>query len=103
METIKEGASGILTISFTDQNGTAITPASATFNIYDKFSGTSRRTGTISNLASSITFVTTATDNAILNQNNRYEVVAILIEFTYNGRYGKGEYYYKVENLAQVT
>jgi len=103
METIKEGSSGILTISFTDQDGNAITPDSATFNIYDEFSGTVRRSGTISSLASSITFVTTDSDNAIIDQNNRYEVVAILIEFTYNSRYGKDTYKYKIENLAKVT
>ena len=103
MESINEGSSAILTIAFTDQDGDAITPDSATFTIYDKFSGTERRSGTISSLASSITFVTTDEDNAILNQNNRYEVVAILIEFSYNSRYGKGEYFYKVNNLAQVT
>jgi len=103
MDTINEETTAIVTIGFQDENEEGVIPDSASFILYDKFSGTVRRSGSLGALDTSVDLELTPDDNVILNQGNRYEIAVLYVEFTYSGRQGSSEYYYKILNLAKVT
>lgn len=102
MEEINEETTCVITVDFFDEDGTAVVPDTADWILYDRFSGTNRRTGTIASPTSSYDLEFTPEDNQILNATNRYEVATLYVNFTYGGRTGKGEYSYKILNLAKV-
>jgi len=102
MDVINEGTTATLTMDFKDENGIAISPDTGTYLIYDKFSGTEIRSGSVYPLATSVAFSLLASDNALQNAKNRYEIRVVYIEFTYGARRGSGEYSYKIENLAKT-
>lgn len=102
MEEINEETTCIITIDFLDENDAAVIPDSANWILYDSFSGTNRRIGTIGAPTSSYDLELTPDDNQILSVNSRYEVATLYVNFIYGGRTGKGEYSYKIMNLAKV-
>ena len=103
MDEINEGTTAILTVAFTDENSAAVTPDTATYMLYDKFSGTVIIAETsIGSLDTSIDIEISAANNEIIDQSMRYELKTVYLEFTYDGRQGSAEYTYKVLNLAKI-
>lgn len=101
MQSVNEGTSATLTMAFTDEDGSSITPSSATYTLFDKFSGEIVRSGAISPLSESVDFQITPSDTAIMNSRNRYEIRTVEVTFLYDGKTGKGEYSFKAVNLAK--
>jgi hypothetical protein len=103
MTEVYEATTAIITIVFTDENEDAITPTSASFVLYDKFSGTVKRADDLTGLAESIDFALTEEDTAILDQTNKYEILRLEIEFHFDSKIGRGLYEIKVVNLSYFT
>ena len=104
MENINEGATAVITVDFKDEDGDGVTPSSASYILYDKFSGVERIADDIDSLAESVDVVISGDNNNILDENNKYEIAVLFVEFTYNGgsKVGNGEYSYKIINMAKV-
>jgi hypothetical protein len=103
MDTIKEQTTATLEFAFYDENAAAVIPDNGSFQLYDKFSGTAIRNGSISGLAATMDFDLTTTDNTLLDQTARYEIRVLEVEYTYTTKTGRGLYEYKVENLSYLT
>jgi len=100
MTEIYEATTATITISFTDENNDAIVPSAASFVLYDKFSGTVKREGTLDNLEASMDFELTEDDSSIIDQINKYEILRLEVEFNYNSKVGRGLYEVKIVNLS---
>lgn len=104
---ITERTTLVLTVSFFDEDGVAVTPDSATYRI-DSLQGTR---GTAVLAATAITPLSTTADieitsdqNQIIRQRNPYEIKVVTIEFEYgSGKRGTAEYRYRVLNLYGVV
>jgi len=103
MTTVNEKTTATLEFAFFDENSDAVTPDAATFKIYDKFSGTELRTGTVTGLDDTVDFDIIVGDNTLTDQTNRYELRILEVEFTYGTKTGRGEYEWQVENLSYLT
>ena len=100
MTEVYEATTATITVVFTDENGDSVIPTSASFVLYDKFSGTVKREGTLDNLEASMDFELTEGDTAILDQMNKYEILRLEVEFNYNSKVGRGLYEVKIVNLS---
>ncbi len=107
MDTFNEKTTGYITLAFTDEDGTAVTPDSATYTLYNEATGAiinSRDAVSISGLASSYDLELTPDDNVIVDVTKIREAHILMIEWTYNtDKKGKDEYRFKVENLTKVS
>jgi hypothetical protein len=103
METINENTTCTIQVNFWDEDGVAITPDSASYVLYDKFSGTSRGSGAIGSLATSVNLTLSTTENRILDQNNRYEIAVAQVSFAYGTKSNTQEYQYKISNLSYLA
>lgn len=102
MDTINEQTTATLELAFYDENSDSVAPDSASFQLYDKFSGTSIRSGSISGVTATYDFSLLTTDNALLDATNRYEIRVMEVEFIYGTKTGRGVYEYRVDNLAYL-
>jgi hypothetical protein len=100
MTEIYEATTATITVVFRDENGDAIIPTSGSFVLYDKFSGTVKRTGSLENLEASMDFELTEDDSSIIDQINKYEILRLEVEFNYNSKVGRGLYEVKIVNLS---
>lgn len=105
-DVFNEKETGYVTLVFTDEDGVAVVPDSATYTLYDEASGAiinSRNQTAISGLASSIELELESDDNVIVG-SDLYEPHILMIEWTYNtDKKGKDEYRFNVKNLTKVT
>jgi len=63
MDTINEKTTATLELAFFDINSVALLPDSGSFELYDKFSGTSIRSGSIPAITAEYDFTLTVADN----------------------------------------
>lgn len=104
---INERTTLVLTTSFFDEDGVAVTPDSATYRI-DSLQGT-RGTPVlpataISPLGTTADLEITPEQNQIIRQRNPYEIKVVTVEFVYDtDKRGTSEYRYKVLNLYGVV
>jgi len=104
METVNEGSTHLLRLSFTDESGAAIVPSAATWKIVDAASGTIIKAETaFTPTVATHELVISATENRILNAASAREQRRVTISVTYSGsREMTTEYLYEVNNLADI-
>jgi len=102
MDTINELTTATLELTFYDETGTAAPPDSGSFELYDKFSGTVIRSGSLPAITATYNFSLTTTDNTFLDQTNRYEIRVLEVAFIYGTKIGRGVYEYQINNLSYL-
>ena len=102
MDQINESTTCIITMSFFDESNVALTPDTIDYVLYDKFSGTQKRTGTLTP-ATSVALEITPAQNAILDQTNRYEIAVLQVTFTSGTKQCNDTYPYQINNLSSVV
>ena len=105
-DTFNEKETGYVTLVFTDEDGTAVTPDSATYTLYDEETAAiinSRNQTAIGSLASSVDLELESLDN-IVTTGKVKEAHILFVEWVYNtNKLGKEEYRFFVRNLTKVT
>lgn len=105
MDVINEKTTYTLTLTFTDESGSAVTPSAGTYRIDDVSSGAEIKGETaFTPSASTHDLIITASENAILNTANSSEKRRVTVTVTYGmARQMTEEYFYSVKNLGKVT
>ncbi len=104
MQTVNEKSTLIVTGTFTDENGSPVTPSSGTYRIDDLGSGSAIKASTpFSPTGSTYDFVVSSTENAMVSSTNAQELHALTVTFVYSGKTGTAEYRFIVQNLFGVT
>lgn len=104
-DTVNEKTTSIVTLSFTDEAGNAVTPTSGTYRIDDIASGTQIKGDTSFTPGSSRHELTISdTENAILDADNERELRCVTVSVTYGaGKKCTAEYRYYVLNLLKIS
>ena len=97
--TINEGSSAFLTVTFKDQTGAGVTPTSAAYRLDN--SGVQVRAWEAFTPASSSHIIEiTGAENAILNPELATETMAVTVRWTYGtGSTGSEAFEYVIKNL----
>ena len=106
LDSINEKTDYFVTISFKDEDGTAVTPTAAYYSLYCETTRYEILSETaLTGLSTSKEVVVTATQNAIRNVANDKEQRLMTVRFTYSsGVYqGTSEYRWNVLNLKRIT
>ena len=105
MQTVTEKSTAYLTVSFYDKAGALNVPNTITYRIDDVASGLQVRADTsIGTVASSVEITLTATDNAILNANNRSERRRVTVTASYGvADQVADEFYYEIVSLVKAS
>lgn len=105
MQTVTEKNTAYLTVNFYNKSGALDVPNTITYRIDDVASGSAVRADTaIGAVASSVEIRLTATDNTILNTNNRSERRRVTVTATYGvADQVTDEFYYEIVSLVKVT
>lgn len=100
-----ERSTVVLTATFTDDDGVAVTPDVATYRIDDEASRTNIQPATsIGPLSSSVALVITDEQNAIIRPRSKFEIRTVTVEWDYDtDKHGTAQYRYKVLNLYGVV
>jgi len=103
METVKEGTSSYLTVTFLDKEGLPAAPASATYQVHDVLTGdTIRDTTAITPPASQVEIILTPADNSLVSLTNPEELRRVTVAAVYGANDGvKDEYVYRLKNLVK--
>ena len=102
---INEKTTLLVTVSFFDDAGAAVTPSAATYRIHDKASGAIIvATTSLAGLSTTKEIEVTSAQNALLNQSDNTEEHILTLTFTYgSSRQGTSEYRWAVRGLAGVA
>lgn len=105
MDTVNESTTFVVTLTFTDEDGDAVTPTSGTYRIDDVDAGTEILDDTaFSPSASTHDITITAAQNAILDSTLKTEKHRMTVTWLYGGtKQGNEEYIFGVVNLAKIT
>jgi len=105
LSSVNEGSTAYVTVSFTDELGTAIVPSSISIKVNDVITSTELMSSTVTTPGtSSYTVTLTPTANRIINDNHEYEEHVLTIDATYEtGKHCTGEYRFNVYNLRFLT
>jgi hypothetical protein len=105
MDEVNERSTMILTVAFFDDDGVAVAPTTASYQIDNRNSGTSILVSTpITTPGTTEEIEITSAQNRILNAANKEEIRVVTVDFTYgSSRRGTVEYFYKVKNLFGIT
>lgn len=98
-----EGSDVLVTATFTDEDGNAVTPDTARYRVDDLKSGTSiAAAASITGLSTSNVLTIPASQNAILDDGNMFETRIVTVDFVYGlpAKHGTGEYRYQLRNLG---
>ena len=104
MEDVNEKSTYVVTLSFKDENGVAVTPDSSTYRLDDEASGEEIIEDTVV-IPTGTTYnaVISSTSNTILNDDKKYEVKVLSASFTYQTtKVGTAEHRYKLLNLKYL-
>lgn len=106
---INEKTSSTFTLEFYDENGTAISPETASYSLHDVQSGTEIIAETqISNPTSSVEIEVSREENKIINDANIKETRNLTVEYNYRNSQGElksggsAEFFYEILNLKFV-
>lgn len=104
MDTIIEGSSFTLTVSFYDKNGALAVPTSATWTVIDLETGSVIQVETpISPIASSVDIEITPTINSMHEEDKIYETRRVLIKASYGIADKINAYFdYLLKNLEEA-
>jgi hypothetical protein len=105
LDEFNERATTFITVTFSDEDGTLVTPDAATYRIDDEASRTNIQAATsIGSLSTSVDLEITSEQNAILRPRKPFEIRTVTVEFDYGaGKHGTGQYRYKLLNLYGVV
>lgn len=106
MDTIYEKSTCVITVSFKDETGAAVTPTQAWYSLYCETNASEILAETeLTGLGTTKDIEVTPTRNAIISDSNLNEVKLLTVRFTYNAgaRQGTGKYRYQVENLKKIS
>ncbi len=105
MERVNEGSYHTITVSFTDEDGSAVTPASGIYRVDDLSSGTEIVEDTpFVPESSSYDIAIPGSSNLILNAVHDVETRTLTVNFVYGGgKAGTAEYRYWVQKLDYLT
>jgi hypothetical protein len=105
LDEYNERATTFVTVAFTDEDGTPVTPDTATYRIDDEASRTNIQPSTaIGSLSASVDLEITSEQNAIIRSRKPFEIRTVTIEFDYDsGKHGTAQYKYKLINLYGVV
>lgn len=106
---INEKTSSTFIIEFYDENGTAISPETASYSLHDVQIGTEIIAETqILNISSSVEIEISREENRIINDANVKETRSLTIEYNYRNSKGElknggsVEFFYEILNLKFV-
>jgi len=100
MSTVNEGSTSFITISFTDQNGAAVTPSAARYRL-DKAGAAVKAWTAFTPSSPTHTLTVTAVENAIVSGAHT-EVMRITVEWTYDtDKKGTMDTTYTLANLEK--
>lgn len=100
LDSVNEGQTAYIVLTFKDELGVAITPNSFLYNVNDLLSGTSLASGTISSPGSTYTFTLTPAMNDIVNSKTDFEEHVLTIDATYEStKHVTGDHHWNVANL----
>ncbi len=104
-DAVNEKTTSIVTLSFTDESGSPVTPTSGTIRIDDLASGTEiREAETFIPSSSTYSVTITSDENRILDQDNSRELRCVTVIINYGvGKKATAEYKYYVTNLSKIT
>lgn len=102
---VNEGSVAYLTVSFYDKNNVLAAPASATWEVHDKESGTVLLAATsIAPIASQVELTLTPTINTFVDRNNDEETRRVTIKATWGvGNTTNAEVDYNIIDLEWVS
>jgi len=108
MDVVNEKTTAVVTCTFTDEDGSAVTPSTTTYRIDDVDTDTQILDDTVIVPSSSAEdYVITAAQNAMVTATKPREVHRLTITFTYTGagagQTGRGEYEFVVKNMTKIT
>lgn len=100
MEFVNEGSTSVLSISFYDENGSAIIPYSVDYRIDDE-SGEEIKKNTSVTPGETVEITISSTENRILNKSKPIEKRIVSVKYTWSGgsKVGYDHYEYIVRNL----
>lgn len=103
-DSVKENSTAFVTLTFTDKDGSPLTPDSVNIEIIDKLSGTSVRAQSAETpVTSSMVVELLPAHNAILDSNNPAEERRLIVQATYSGTRKLNESWdYTVINLSKT-
>jgi hypothetical protein len=101
VDEVYEGSTSVVKLTFTDENGDAVIPTSATYRIDDKVTRTSiHATAAFVPVASTYNVEITAAENRILKSTNVSEDRVLTVTFSYGvGKTGTSMKEYRIVNL----
>ncbi len=102
---INEKTTLLVTVSFFDDAGAAVTPSAATYRIHDKASGSIIVAITsLAGLSTTKEIEVTSAQNALISQTDSTEEHVLTLDFTYgSSRRGTSEYRWVVRGLEGVS
>lgn len=105
MEEVNEKSTYVVTLSFKDEDGVAVTPEALAYRLDDESSGEEVIEDTVVVPTSTTYSLTIAsTLNIILNDDKKFEIKVLTASFIYaTSKVGTAEYKYKVLNLKYLT
>lgn len=104
MDTVDEGNTSILVMTFKDHNLNEVIPESASYRIDDLISGTTIKAWTtFYPAAATHEIVVTNTENGLVNQMNASEDRLVTVRWTYDtNKQGVKEYRYSLLNMRDI-
>jgi hypothetical protein len=106
MDVVKEQTTYIVSASFTDQDGAAVTPSSGTYRIDDITDGAITRvkdTTAFTPAGPTHSFEITPDENIILKAANQIEYRLVTVKFIYGtARQGAEEHIYCIKNMRGI-
>lgn len=103
----EEGATGFVTLVFTDQDGDSVVPDSATYTLFNKKTKATindRTAISIPGLAATVDLELLPADNPIIDDKLDVEEHVLFVEWVYSTtRLGKKEITFDVINLVKIT
>ena len=104
MDTVDEGNTSILVLTFKDHEMLEVIPETATYRIDDLISGTNIKAWTpFFPAAATHEIVITSAENGLVNQANASEDRLVTVKWTYDtNKQGVKEYQYTLQNMRAI-
>ncbi len=104
MDSVNKKSTYIVTLSFKDETGAAVTPTQAWYSLYCETTGTEIKAETeLTGLGTAKDVEITQEENKIQNSANNSEIKVLTVRFTYGAKQGTAQYRYVVTNLQRIT
>lgn len=100
---VNEKTTAIITVDFTDENGTSATPTGGSYNVYTGAGTQVVAPTSFTPTSSSYDINLTVANNTLVDSSLKTEPRIVTVTWTYSGsKQGSAEFRYSVKNLAHV-